>query len=181
MRINMLVTAAGMVAVLACGGPTPAPSASSATTAATTTSAGTTSTAGAAAPKVAASAAPVTADVCTLITADEVGRVMSATGVKTEPLTGDPSYCSYRDGAGALIAATSHLRQGSAAAYGAWAGSAKPVPGLGEKAQWVPSTATLMITKGGSVFSITAGSGRMAEAERQDLAQKLGALGAPRQ
>ncbi len=160
------------------GSSAPAPASTSAASAATPAAAATSSSAP---PKVATGGGTATNDACTLITIAEVGQVMGATGVKAEPLAGDPAYCTYRDGAGAALAATTLMRKDAATGYQLWAGSARPVSGLGERAQWEPSTATLMVMKGGSVLAITAGDGRMDETKRQDLAKQLGALGAARQ
>jgi len=181
MRLSLLLAGVFVIAV-ACGGNSePGPSA--------TTGSASSPPASTAAPKEtsAATTAPAktggasSPEACALITTDEVGRIMGAAGVRTELLAGDPSYCTYRDGAGSIVAATTYMRSGAATAFQALSSGSQPVSGLGERAQWEPNSATLQILKGGTVLAITAGDGRMAAPQRQDLAKQLGAVGSAKQ
>lgn len=192
LRTALLATTA-LLAAAACSGSTATSGTEAkATTAATTTPGGSGSssatppaakaaTAAASAPAAAAKSGGAT-DACALITADEVGRVMGATGVKAEsqPEVAGASYCMYRGGDGSLIVATSYLRAG-AAVFNAYTASAQAQPGLGDKAQWDASSAALQILKGQTVLSITAGDGRTPIERRLELSKQLGAIGAPRQ
>lgn len=193
----MSVVAAGALAFLAaCGGASekaaPASTSAATTAAKTASTAATTSAAGssgaaatatkAAATAAAAKAGATAADACAVITVDEVARVMGASGVKAEgqPELAGATYCTYRDGSGKAIVATSYLKAG-ADVFNAVASSMQPQTGVGDKSQWDPNTATLHVLKGQTVLTISAGDGSVATAQRLDLAKQLGQLGAARQ
>lgn len=179
MRV-MLFASAMLLLAAACSGPTTTSGGSG--TASTPVPGGSTAAATSAASNTTGgSTAGGTTDACTLITVDEAARVMSASGVKAEPSSGDPAYCTYRDGTGNPVVATAYMKSGAAAVFAALAGSSQSVPGLGERALWEPNSAALMILKGGTVLSITAGSGTVPLAQRLELAKQLGALGVARQ
>jgi hypothetical protein len=119
--------------------------------------------------------------VCGLITAEELASVMSATNVTTEAIAGDPSYCSYR-AAGVLVAATSYDTKNADVVFPSFAAEAGAtvVSGIGDKAVFSPSTATLFIVKGSKIVGITAGAGTMPIEQRLDLSKQLGAIAAGR-
>lgn len=120
-------------------------------------------------------------DACALITAEEVASVVGVASTTTEPLAGEPSYCSYRSGTD-LVAATSYGKTNAEAVYGAFAGEAGAtvVSGIGDKAVFSPSTATLFIVKGQSIVGITAGAGSTPTEQRLEWAKQLGAIAADR-
>jgi hypothetical protein len=120
-------------------------------------------------------------DACGLITAEELASVMSATNVTTEPVAGDTSYCTYR-AAGVLVAATSYNLTNADVVFPSFAGEAGAtvVSGIGDKAVFSPSTATLFIVKGSKIVGITAGAGTMPIEQRLDLSKQLGAIAAGR-
>ena len=121
------------------------------------------------------------AGACDLITADEVGSVLGASGVTSEATAGEPSYCSY-SAAGAAVAATSFATQNAEMMYGAFAGEegAVQVPGLGDKAVFSPSTGTLFLLKGGKVMGISLAGTDLDQAARIELMRKLGTFAAGR-
>ncbi|MFN8638779.1 MAG: hypothetical protein U0360_04820 [Dehalococcoidia bacterium] len=180
----------------ACSSATPAAETKATTAATTAASSGTKSgaTAATGASTAAAKAATTTtsapatkagataSDACGLITADEVGRVMGATGVKAEsqPELAGATYCIYHSADGNSVAATSYLKAG-ATAYSAFSASSTPQAGVGDRAQWDPSSESLMVLKGQGVMVITAGDGSMPTARRIELAKQLAAIGVTRQ
>ncbi|MCC6236806.1 MAG: hypothetical protein IT299_04440 [Dehalococcoidia bacterium] len=190
MKAMSWLVSGALLLLASCGGTEVAPS-SSATTAATS-AAKSASTAGAAATAVkaastaaataAAKAGATAADACALLTVEEVGRVMGATGVKAEgqPELAGATYCTYRDASGNPIVATSYLKAG-AAAFNAVSSGMQAQSGIGDRAQWDDNSATLQVLKGQTVHAITAGDGRMANPQRLDLAKQLGQIAAARQ
>lgn len=190
MKVMSVVVAGALAFLAACGGAseTAAPASTSAAKTASTAAAtsaggsGAAATAAKAAATTAAKAGATAADACAVLTVDEVTRVMGASGVKAEgqPELAGATYCTYRDGSGNVIVATSYLKAG-APVFNAVAASMQPQSGVGDRAQWDETTATLHVLKGQTVFTISAGDGSMASARRLDLAKQLGQLGVARQ
>jgi hypothetical protein len=120
-------------------------------------------------------------DACGLITADEVATIMGVASATAEATAGDPSYCNYRSD-DAFLVATSFGTQNAELVYGAYEGEegAAAVSGIGDKAVFSPSLATLFFVKGENIVGITAGDGSMGIGDRQDLAEQLGAIAAGR-
>lgn len=112
---------------------------------------------------------------CELATADEIGAVIGETVSVSMDSPGDPSYCIYGDSAGSGIVATSLMARGGGAAFGIWKTGAgvQQVDGLGDDAVFDPSTATLLVLKGDAVFSVTAGEGTDAEAQRLEWSKDI--------
>ncbi len=191
MKVVSVLVAAGLALVAACSGSSePAKSSNATTTAATSvaksaaTSAATSAAggSGSAATATAAKTGATAADACALLTVEEVARVMGATGVKAEgqPELAGATYCMYRDASGNPIVATSYLKAG-VAAFNAVSSGMQAQSGVGEKAQWDDSTATLQVLKGQTVHAITAGDGRLANPQRLELAKQLGQIAVARQ
>ncbi len=197
MKAVSLLVSGALVLVASCGGTGESTSSSSATTTAATSAAksaataaattaasgsGAASTATKAAATAAAKAGATAADACALLTVEEVARVMGATGVKAEgqPELAGATYCTYRDGGGNPIVATSYLKAG-VTAFNAVSSGMQAQSGIGDKAQWDDNSATLQVLKGQTVHAITAGDGRMANPQRLDLAKQLGQIAVARQ
>lgn len=196
MKAVSVLVSGTLVLLAACGGSTESTSTSKATTAATSAAkaasttaatsaagaAGAASTATKTAATAAAKAGATAADACALLTVEEVGRVMGATGVKAEgqPELAGATYCMFRDASGNPIVATSYLKAG-VTAFNAVSSSMQAQSGIGDKAQWDDSTATLQVLKGQTVHAITAGDGRMANPQRLELAKQLGQIAVARQ
>ncbi len=192
-RIKTLAAAALLLVGVACSGTnetagTDAKAATTATAAATTSSgASSGATTAAKAATTAATAAAATkaggtaADACSLITPAEVGQVMGVTGVTVDnlPELNGASNCIYKGPDNKIVVATAYLKAG-VGAFNAM-GGAQAESGLGDKALWETNTAALMILKGQTVLSITAGDGSMPLARRLELSRQLGALGVARQ
>jgi hypothetical protein len=106
---------------------------------------------------------------------------MRTSGVTSASLPGDPSYCTYSNNAGDTIVALSHMRSQGPAVFSVVAGGLQPIAGIGERAVWDPTAASLMILKGGTVLVLAAGDGSMTNESRQDLARQLAAIAVPRQ
>lgn len=112
---------------------------------------------------------------CELATADEIGAVVGATLSVSMDSPGDVSYCIYGDSAGSGLVATSLMARGGSAAFGIWKTGAgvQQVDGLGDDAVFDPSTATLLVLKGDAVFTVTAGEGTEAEAQRLSWSEAI--------
>jgi hypothetical protein len=180
-RVSILI---GCVAVMAACGRSCETAPNGATTAPTNvaSSSGAAAGSGTAAPAQAAGGAAGGAAACALMTVEEVARVMGSASVRAEgqPEVGGATYCTYRDASGKPLVATSYMRSG-ATVFNAVAASMQPQSGLGDKAQWDASSATLQVLKGSTMHAITAGDGTMAIDRRLDLAKQLGAIGVARQ
>jgi hypothetical protein len=118
---------------------------------------------------------------CAFLSTAEVARVMQTTTVTADAASGDPSYCTYSDTAGDTIVALTHMRSQGPAVFGTVVGGLQPIAGVGERAAWDPTAATLLILKGGSVLVLAAGDGTMTNESRQGLAKQLAAIAVPRQ
>ena len=117
-------------------------------------------------------------EACDMMTAEEVAGVMGVDITTTEPLSGTVSYCAYKDGDGNSVVATSFTTVDAETTYQVWASASgvSTVSGLGDGAVFDPNSATLFILKGGSFIGITAGDGSVDVADRQALAEQLGAI-----
>lgn len=180
MQRYLLGLLVGAVLVSACsggGGATASPGGGATTTALP----GATDTPAAGTPIPTTAGGGGASDACGLITAEELASVMSATNVTTEPIAGETSYCTYR-AAGALVAATSYSKSSADLVYPSFAAEAGAtlVSGIGDKAVFSPSTATLFIVKGQQIVGITAGAGTMPIEQRLELSKQLGAIAAGR-
>jgi hypothetical protein len=128
-----------------------------------------------------------TADVCGLVTPEELAGVFKVPSVTTSVLAGPPATCTATAADGTTLAAwvLSHLQAGSieASVYGAMMSdpSAIQVSGIGDKAAHVENTGFLVL-KGDSFLSIgsMAGAGDLSDEERRKLAEQLGAIAAGR-
>jgi hypothetical protein len=120
------------------------------------------------------------ATACNLITTDELGATLPASGVTAEPMTGEPSYCTYSAG-GATVAATSFASANAEGTFGVFAAEdgAVQVP-LGDKAVFSPSTNTLFVLKGGKVFGLTLAGLDLEQDARIELMRKLAVFAAGR-
>ena len=117
-----------------------------------------------------------TSTACQLVTVDEAGGVLGQDGLTvTMDSPGDVSYCIYSDSAGAAIIASSLMTRGGSGAFSAWKAGAgvQQVDGLGDDAVFDPSSATLLVLKGDAIFSVTAGDGSQAEAQRIEWSKAL--------
>lgn len=121
-------------------------------------------------------------DACALVSADEAGGILGATGATAELTPGDFSYCMYRTATGDIIAATSFTARGGRDVFKAWdSGSGvQPVDGIGDDAVFDPSSATLFVIKGEAIYGVTAGIGSDPEAQRLEWAKAFAALAAGR-
>lgn len=117
-----------------------------------------------------------TSTACQLVTAEEAGGVLGQTGLTISmDSPGEVSYCIYSDSAGAAVIASSLMSRGGSATFSIWKAGAgvQEVDGLGDDAVFDPSSATLLVLKGEAIFSVTAGDGTQAEAQRIEWAKAL--------
>lgn len=122
-------------------------------------------------------------DACGLITTDEVASVLGVSGTNADPTPGTTnSYCHYTATDLSASVFTAMITADAGVAFGVYeneAGATK-VSGIGDKAVYSPSTATLFILKGSHLAGITAGTGAMSEEERLALEKQLGTIAAGR-
>lgn len=136
--------------------------------------------------------APVTgggaaADVCALVTPDELGGILGKP-VKSAVIAGPPDTCDIQSTDGAPLAAFVLTKMGGVAAsavYNAYASApgASTIAGIGEQAAYDPSQGTLLILKNGAVLSVAVfddGSGSPDAAARLELMKKIGSIAAGR-
>jgi hypothetical protein len=117
------------------------------------------------------------------LTVDEVAETLGLAAVSAESISGQPSFCTYRDTAtSGPVVAISYTTQDAGTTYAVWASSSgvTEVSGLGDGADFDPNSATLFILSGGAMMGITAGDGSLDVGQRQELAEQLGALAADR-
>ena len=125
------------------------------------------------------------ADVCGLVTPDELAKIFNLPSVKTTVLLGPPDTCTVEAEDGTSLAAWVLTRVESAAApvYDAMMGdpSAIQVSGIGDKAAHVQNTG-LLVLKGDALLSIglMTGVGDLSEEEQRQLAEKLATIAAGR-
>ena len=123
---------------------------------------------------------------CSLITTDEVAGVLGGSGWKAQefPMVGGSGQCLYAESAGASAAATS-ITTGATVdmlwqTYAGLGADVTQVSGVGDKAIFLSSTATLFFQKGSTLIGITAGIGTDPEEDRLNAAKALGAIAAGR-
>lgn len=181
MRIGVLAGAAFMLAAIACGGNAEPGGATPASTASASGAGGAATTAAKATGAASGASGGGALDACKLLTADEVARVTGIAVGKVTPTPGEPSYCSYENSAGRVIAGTVYARNKD------FPGSSKDdvvIPGLGEKAKYSATGGSgLQILKGGTfvAMNLSAGAGDLKPEQILDLLKQLGAIAAPRQ
>jgi hypothetical protein len=116
------------------------------------------------------------ADACALVTADEAGSALGATGEVVGMNTpGDVSFCIYNDGAGDANLASSWMKRGGSGSFAIWKAGAgvQEIDGLGDDAVWDPSSATLLVLKGDAIFTVSAGDSETDEAQRLDWSKAI--------
>ena len=118
------------------------------------------------------------ADACALLTPEEVGGVLDASGVTAQGTPGEVSYCMFSSADGDLLAATSYVKQGGRQVFDAWSGASDtiPVDGVGDDATFDPNSATLFMVVGERLVGITAGDGSASQDDRLAWATELGVL-----
>ena len=119
-------------------------------------------------------------EACALITAEEVASVMGVPNTVTA-IAGEPSYCNYQSDSAHTVA-TSFTSTSAELSYGAFAGAAEAVvvSGIGDKAVFSPSLATLFVLKGQKLLAIAAGDSSVPSEQRLELEKQLGAIAAGR-
>lgn len=100
---------------------------------------------------------------------------MSVDSVEAESAPGTTSYCSYTSN-GETVVATSFSASDGEMVWAAYQNDGPSVSGIGDKAVFSESSGTLFVIKGSAVIGITAGTGEMDPADRQDLEEQLGAI-----
>lgn len=192
----LVAIAISLAALAACGGgggggggasPAQRPAASSAPATAPATSAPATEPGATEAPEATANGTPASggggggtaAGVCNLVTADELAGILGASSVKLQVLAGPPDTCDIQSGDGAPLAATVLMGTGGKMAFDAWAANAgtRDVPGLGERAVFVPDSQLLLALVGDTVFSVAVfDDGSRSEDERVELMRQIAAI-----
>lgn len=125
------------------------------------------------------------ADVCALVTGDELATILG-TPVKTQVFAGPPDTCDIQSTDGAPLAAfvlTNISGVSASAVYDAFAGSptAEAISGIGEKAAYDPSQGALITIKNGAVLTIAVfDDGTANEAARLELMKQIGSIAAGR-
>jgi hypothetical protein len=115
---------------------------------------------------------------CDLLTAAEAAKALGVASTTTEPLDGEPSYCTYRDPEGKAVLSTVLQQSGGRSLFVTFetAEDAIVVPGLGDKAVFSESwLGTLFILKADRLYNLAGGSTSDMEARREVLAA-LGAI-----
>ena len=202
LRRSMPILAALVLALAACGGSgtsgapasaaAPAPAVSAVATDAGA-SAGNDSGAGGApsadAPAATSPAEPApggggggVADVCALVTADELATIFGVSGVKQTVLPGPPDNCIVESDSGDALTAWSLTTAQSATIFGAMTTdpSTVEVPGIGDKAAIVQNTG-LLVLKGNSLLSVAiSGGSDMSDDEVIEASKQIAAAAAGR-
>ena len=189
-RLNPMLAIMVALTLAACGGggggtATTAPTGAAATsgpTEATTTDAAATDAPATAAPATAAPAGGGgVADVCGLVTADELASILDVSSVVLTVFQGPPDTCDIQSGDGALLAATVLTVDGAVTFGFIKAGSGvQEVPGLGDEAIYIPDSLLLVVRKGDSMVSIAVFDDGRSESERLELMKQIGAIAAGR-
>ncbi len=190
-RLNPMLAIMVALTLAACGGgggsATTAPTGAAVTsgpTQATTTDAPTTDAPATGAP--AATDAPAggggsAADVCGLVTADELASILDVSSVVLTVFQGPPDTCDIQSGDGALLAATVLTVDGAITFGFIKAGSGvQEVPGLGDEAIYIPDSLLLVVRKGDSMVSIAVFDDGRSESERLELMKQIGTIAAGR-
>ena len=191
-RLNPMLAIMVALTLAACGGgggsATTAPTGAAVTsgpTQATTTDAPTTDAPATGAP--AATDAPAggggsAADVCGLVTADELASILDVSSVVLTVFQGPPDTCQIASGDDAPLAATVLTVSGGAITFGfIKAGSGvQEVPGLGDEAIYIPDSLLLVVRKGDSMVSIAVFDDGRSESERLELMKQIGTIAAGR-
>ena len=141
------------------------------------------STAGAAPPK-AASQPPSQGNACDqkLITVQDVAGILRAPIVATTPAPGDPQSCVFKTANYTSVLVSLRPGQGNQTvetwAAGKKGSKALPLPGVGDKAVWVPDLQRVYATKNDLLCAITARTSDLGlrDASLEDLRKKLGTL-----
>jgi hypothetical protein len=115
---------------------------------------------------------------CALISAADAAAILGSGDLTEESIDGDPSYCTYRDGAGDIQVATSMITTGGASTFDIWraASGVETLESLGDGALWDPSSESLFLFKNGTLVGITAGAGSAGGEKRLEWAKALAAL-----
>ncbi len=190
-RLNPILAILVAVTLAACGGggggtATTAPTGAAATsgpTEATTTDAAATDAPATAAPATAAPAGGGgVADVCGLVTADELASILDVSSVVLTVFEGPPDTCDIQSGDGALLAATVLTVSVDAITFGfiKTGSGVQDVPGLGDEAIYLPDSLLLVVRKGESMVSIAVFDDGRSESERLELMKQIGAIAAGR-
>jgi hypothetical protein len=114
---------------------------------------------------------------CDLLTADEAGTVLGIAGLDTVDTPGEVSSCIYANADGAVVG-TTYTPRGGDGLFSVYlsGGGMQSISGVGDGALFDPSSATLIVRKGDSLFAISAGTGRETEEQRLDWAKQLAAI-----
>jgi hypothetical protein len=118
------------------------------------------------------------ASACALMSADEAGGVFGVSGVATELLDGEPSYCFYRDASGNDLGATAYIQTAAKTTFDFWKTgmTLTSIPGVGDDAVYEPDSETLFVLKGDVLLSVTAGTGATEHDQRIDWATQIGRI-----
>lgn len=127
------------------------------------------------------------ADVCGLVTADELATILR-TAVTTEVFAGPPDTCQVGSTDGAGLAAFVLTKMSGVSAsfvYDSFASSptATEIGGIGEKAAYDPSQGALVVLRNGALLTVSVfddGSGTTDEATRLDQMKQIAAAAAGR-
>jgi hypothetical protein len=121
-----------------------------------------------------------TADVCGLVTTDEIGAIFGLSGVTQELFAGPPDTCDYRHDGTAFVAMVL-IPLNAALGFAAYAGEvgAEPISGVGDEAVFSPTTQLLIFRKGDSVVSIAVFGGAAGN-DPMDKLKQVGTIAAGR-
>jgi hypothetical protein len=117
-----------------------------------------------------------------LITVQDVAGLLRAPIVATTPAPGDPQSCVFKTASytSILVSLRPGLGRQTVDTWAAGKGSSKalPLPGVGDKAVWVPDLQRVYATKNDLLCSITAKASELGLRDRslEDLRKRLGAL-----
>lgn len=122
------------------------------------------------------------ADVCGLVTADELKGIFGVSGVKQTVIPGPPDNCIVESDGGDALTAWSLTSAQSAVIFGAMTTdpSTVDVPGIGDKAAIVQNTG-LLVLKGNSLLSVAiSGGSDMSDDEVIEASKQIAAAAAGR-
>ena len=118
----------------------------------------------------------VNADQVCIVTAAEAGQILGVAGVVAGPPYTGSTACSYVAGGDPVALAQFNPDNRSFFEIVRDASGVQTVDGLGVEALWDPSTATLWALKGAGLYSIVAGTGADAEAQRLAWAKQFATI-----
>jgi hypothetical protein len=120
--------------------------------------------------------------VCDLVTADELAGILGVSSVVLTVFPGPPDTCDIQSGDGAPLGATVLVTASGGPMLDAWAASGgQAMPGIGDRAVFVPGSELLLVLVGDSALSVVVfDDGTRSGDERLALMRQIAAIAAGR-